>query len=234
MHLYQKIKFELMQRIIAMSAHDKVPSENDLVKAYSVSRGTVKQAVTELVYEGYLYRVQGKGTFVSPPKINRCYNHLPSFTNDIALHGKTPSNRLLFLGKVSSQPQVAAKLKVDEDVEFIKYKRIVQYDDEPLAVVCSYLRCDIYPEIEAEDIEHSLYDGLLNKFGVIPESAIDTYSVLLASSKTANYLKISENDPLLYSERIGYIKENIFVEYVESFIRGDKFQLTVLSGILPL
>ena len=65
MHLYQKIKFELMQRIIAMSAHDKVPSENDLVKAYSVSRGTVKQAVTELVYEGYLYRVQGKGTFVS-------------------------------------------------------------------------------------------------------------------------------------------------------------------------
>ena len=44
---------------------EKIPSENELSSMYGLSRMTVRSVLTELVREGWLYRVQGKGTFVS-------------------------------------------------------------------------------------------------------------------------------------------------------------------------
>ena len=43
---------------------EKIYSENELAQSFSISRHTVRQAIGELVNEGWLYRIQGKGTFV--------------------------------------------------------------------------------------------------------------------------------------------------------------------------
>ena len=53
-----------------------IPSENELSKEYGISRMTVRSVITNLVHEGLLYRVQGKGTFVSPTKI---VTHSPAY-----------------------------------------------------------------------------------------------------------------------------------------------------------
>lgn len=228
--LYQRIKSQLKKQISEMRPNDRIPSENDLVRIHSVSRGTAKQAITELVYEGFLYRVQGKGTFVSPPKINRDFIHLPSFTSDIVRHGKTASNKVIYFGTVEAPFQIAEKLGIPPDTPLLRYKRVVMVDDEPLALVCSYLRSDRFPDLELEDARKSLYAALMNHYGIAPQTAVDTYSVLLASRKTANHLKIGENDPLLYSERISFLADSEPIEYVESFIRADKYQLTIFAG----
>lgn len=67
--LYKQVKQSLLQRIRAgqMVPGDRVPSENDLVKEFSVSRITARQALGELAQEGWVIRVQGKGTFVAEP-----------------------------------------------------------------------------------------------------------------------------------------------------------------------
>ena len=228
--LYQRIKSQLRMQIGELPSDARIPSENELVKTYSVSRGTAKQAITELVYEGFLYRVRGKGTFVSPPKINRRFNHLQSFTGDVLLHGKTPSNRILFLAKVAAPPQIADKLNISMEAPVLRFKRIVLVNEDPLALVCSYLRCDYFPDLQLDEVKNSLYAALMDHYGIAPRKALDTYSVLLASPKTANYLQISENSPLIYSERIAFLTDAIPVEYVESFIRSDKYQLTVFAG----
>lgn len=228
--LYQRIKSQLKKQISELHPNDRIPSENELVKIHSVSRGTAKQAITELVYEGLLYRIQGKGTFVSPPKINRNFNHLPSFTNDIVRHGKKASNKVIYFGKAEAPSQIAEKLGLSTDASVLRYKRVVMIDDEPLALVCSYLRCDRFPHLKLEEVKFSLYAALTEHYGVAPQTALDTYSVLLASPKTANHLKISENEPLLYSERVSFLADSEPVEYVESFIRADKYQLTVFAG----
>ncbi|HCS75651.1 MAG TPA: GntR family transcriptional regulator, partial [Clostridiales bacterium] len=41
-----------------------IPSERELMEQYQVSRITVRKAIDELVVEGYLYKIQGKGTYV--------------------------------------------------------------------------------------------------------------------------------------------------------------------------
>jgi GntR family transcriptional regulator of arabinose operon len=65
--LYERIKHYLITEIQQQEwkPHDKLPSENELTKQFSVSRITVKKAMSDLVEDGIIYRVQGKGTFVS-------------------------------------------------------------------------------------------------------------------------------------------------------------------------
>ena len=56
---------------------------------YAVSRATVRRAIESLVAEGALRRVQGKGTFVAPPRV-QSHLHLASFTQDMRRRGQDP------------------------------------------------------------------------------------------------------------------------------------------------
>lgn len=64
---YQKLKDYIIQMIKskALNAGDKISSENELAEKFDISRHTIRQALSELVNEGWLYKVQGKGTFVN-------------------------------------------------------------------------------------------------------------------------------------------------------------------------
>ncbi|MCX7917511.1 MAG: GntR family transcriptional regulator [bacterium] len=65
-HLYRLVKDEIKKKIEKgiYKVGQLIPSENKLTQIYNVSRITVIKAINELVNEGYLYRIQGKGTFV--------------------------------------------------------------------------------------------------------------------------------------------------------------------------
>lgn len=63
--LYLKVKEHLLDKIKTMNPNDRIPSRNELVKEYSVTRTTVDRAISELIGEGYLYSRDGSGTYVS-------------------------------------------------------------------------------------------------------------------------------------------------------------------------
>ena len=79
MPYYVQIKCYLRQIIKEIGPNALVPSEKELADKFGVSRGTAKQAIMDLVYEGVLYRKQGKGTFTAS-HIARTYDRLPTFT----------------------------------------------------------------------------------------------------------------------------------------------------------
>ena len=227
---YLQIKADLSKRILTMQPNERIPSENELMKSYAVSRGTVKQAIVDLVYEGALYRKQGKGTFVSPAKINRSFDRLPSFSGDVIEQGLNPAYKVLFFGIVPAADTIAEKLGILKDTPVVRYKRIILVDKQPLTVACSYLRCDLFPDFKQEYIKSSFYDSLMEHYHTAPNMAHDTYSVVSASPKTATHLRVKEGAPLMYSERVAYLYDGTPAEYVESFMRADKYRLSVYVG----
>ena len=71
--LYQQVKDDIRAAIESgkYKTNEKIPPEPELSAEYSVSRITVRRAVEELCAEGYLVKMQGRGTFVSKPRIHR-------------------------------------------------------------------------------------------------------------------------------------------------------------------
>ncbi|MFB9325787.1 GntR family transcriptional regulator [Paenibacillus aurantiacus] len=64
---YRQLKEQIISWIAAgqFSPHDKLPSEHEIAAQSGMSRQTVRQSLGDLEAEGWLYRVQGKGTFVA-------------------------------------------------------------------------------------------------------------------------------------------------------------------------
>lgn len=69
--LYKQIKEYVLNHLeqSVWQANDKIPSENELAGQFKVSRITIKNALQELIEEGLIYRIQGKGTFVSQDRL---------------------------------------------------------------------------------------------------------------------------------------------------------------------
>ena len=66
--MYEQIQNELMEQIQSgfFQPGDRIPSEKELAERYHVSRITAVKALTELALNGYIYRVQGRGSFANP------------------------------------------------------------------------------------------------------------------------------------------------------------------------
>ncbi len=74
---YEGLKNHIKQQIIMgrIKAGERIPSENQLSEDFSLSRHTVRKAISVLVSEGYLYTEQGRGTYVKDRSIKRAKSH---------------------------------------------------------------------------------------------------------------------------------------------------------------
>src|SRR5450756_1435327 len=92
---------------------DKIPNELALCHEYSVSRITVRQALTDLEREGYIIRKQGKGTFVSFPRIEQNLTSFYSFSDEFKKRGFRPSNKILEFHLTIPVSEIAVKLGIE-------------------------------------------------------------------------------------------------------------------------
>ena len=119
-----------------------IPTEKEFIEHYQISRTTVRQAITELVQEGWLYRVKSKGTFVSFPKINHNFMQtLESFNEQMDRVGSVPKTEVLELKKIKASEVIASKLGLGkgEPVVYLYRRRFA--DNEPIVLQKTYLSC---------------------------------------------------------------------------------------------
>src|SRR5712692_9326679 len=138
--LYYQLKEVLKQQIRSghLAPHTAIPSEPELVTSYHVSRATVRQALSELVHEGLLYRQHGKGTFVCEPRVQQTVSKLTSLTEAIRRRGKSPGGFLL-VSELSRGSQIIREQLALTDVEqVIRLERLRTADGIPIAYEIDY------------------------------------------------------------------------------------------------
>lgn len=210
-----------------LSPHETIPSERNLEQIYSVSRTTIRQAIDLLVRQGYLYREHGRGTFVSPQKLQKGISELTSFSEDMRRRGLEPGQKILDIRILPAPADVAKHLELgDQPRDVLRIERLRLGSGVPMGLQTSYILLPEGQTVTREEIEQtgSIYRLLQEKFHLIPTEADETLEVILATPRDASLLQISEGSPLLLSERTTYSQFRRAIEFVKILYRGDRYR----------
>ena len=182
---------------------DKIPSETELAEIYNVSRITVRRAASERCDEGYLAKHQGKGTFVTPPKITRKImqdTHVHSFTATCAMSGMQPGGRTVGIRIVPSRQEEQHFLKLPKDSNVIYLQRIRTADGDPVMLENTFLPSPEFDSLLSTDLTNrSLNETLRQKYSrslVVRQTT--KVEVSRASPEHAQLLNITPGDPLFF------------------------------------
>lgn len=220
---YYLVKREILALMAGLAPGTAVPTERELAQRFATSRTTVRQAIAELVVDGRLERVQGRGTFVARPKLMQV-RPLTSFSQDLTSDGWRPGSIVLDIGERTASADLAAALGVPPGSSIQRVERVRTAAEEPIAHETAYLPRPL-PDLAAElAARGSLYRTLREAYGIALVTVEDEVETVLADPVTANLLGVDTGLPMLLVHRTGWDRDGRVVEWTESVFRGDRFR----------
>lgn len=225
--LYAQIQSRLKEqiRLNGLGVNDPLPGEAELSRIFGVSRMTARQALQGLTNEGLTYRERGRGTFISPAKVEKEITHLLGFSAQMRLLGMKASTRVLASGVIPANLQAAKTLELKAGDEVVRLHRLRIAGGEPIALEEVWIPRMRFPGIEKIDFaRHSLYETLRDHYGVKIGSARETIEARGATAEEARLLHTSTRSSLLVVSRTLLDTEGRPLEMAHSLYRGDRYR----------
>lgn len=223
--LYYQITEALLERIKEgdLKPGDALPSERELCEMYSVSRGTIRQAVQALAEKDYIRRKQGKGTMIKHPTLHHDLIGDYSFGAGIMRQGMSVSSIVLAHGVVIGKRSITNRLHLESKADLIRLHRVRCANEEPWIIEESYLPRKYFPDLEKYDFSRSLLTEILAKHYHTRLKRIEAFiEPTTADEEHARLLGIRIGSPALVLDRVMFNDENKPVLYNQSFVRGDR------------
>jgi len=210
-----------------------LPSESELCQTYSVSRTTVRKAIDELVHEGLVHRLQGKGTYVAPSKMKVHFvQRRTGFFEDMVAQGFRVKSHVLEKGVIAPTKQVATTLELEPQEEVIYFVRLRFIDDEPILLAKTFLPYHLFPRLVDENLEDiSLYALMAAKYGVQFGNGTSWVDAGLATQEEAGILNIPVGSALLIVSECMRDENGRVIEYGIAKQRSDRTQIEI--SVLP-
>ena len=206
-----------------------IPTENELSEMFQISRTTVRQAITELVQEGWLYRVASKGTFVARLKIKQDFiKRLETFNEQISRTGRKPSTMVLALETGSMSKAARSRFGIADKDRFVRLYRRRFADDEPIVTVETWLPLEKCGFVMDHDLSS---ESLYNVLALSDRTRICRVNRVLeavaANSSDVENLGLQRGRPILLSTTVGYNRADEPIEYSIARYRGDRNRFEV-------
>lgn len=206
---------------------DRISSENQLAKEYGVSRPTVRQALDELVFSGFLRREQGRGTFVAPKKITGDLLSYAPFVEEVTESGMQGRAKVLNKKLIQATDEVARLLDISSDSEIIEVIGLRLADGEPVTLRTSYYPYERFPDLLTEELQnHSMYETMRH-YGIQMTRATQTFQVVQARELEAKYLEVDVGFPLILWEGLMYSLDNRPFELTRALYRSDRYEFRI-------
>lgn len=212
---------------------EKLPSEIELSKMCGVNRNTLRQAMSELVSEGFLRKEKGTGTFVSsttPVVLKHRLRHISSFRDDLSEAGMTEKSIILSKGIEDAKEHIAKALILGSSNKVIVVRRLRIGNDFPLIYEETYLPNTMFENILDMDLTGSMYKLFSERFNIVLARSEQRFRAVNLKGKIAAYLGLPEHAAGLYMESITFNENNIPIEMLCAYYRGDKYIFEVEVG----
>ncbi len=225
--MYSQIREILRQRILdgTYQPHQQMPSESELIKAFGVSRITIRQALSDLQRAGQIFKIHGKGTYVSKPKAFQNIGQLQGFGEAMSRMGYETFSQVVSIKTMAAGRSVGPKLKVKEREPVTELRRLRYLNREPISLDVTYVTKALGERLAKEDLAHrDIFLILENDYGLSLGQADLQIEAMLADESLARLLKVEAGAPVLRIERLTFTADGKPLDYEHLYYRGDAFQ----------
>lgn len=225
--LYSQVREMLRERIVdgTYAPHARLPAESEMSSLFGVSRITVRQALSDLQKEGVIFKVPGKGTFVSKPRAFQELSQLEGFAESMSRKGYRIFNKVIRHRTVPATSEVASALRLSGPVSVSEIKRIRHLDHEPVSLEVTYLPEAIGERLRHEDLaSRDIFLILENDYRIPLGHADLQIGAVVADAALASALRVPEGTALLRIERLTHTADDRPLDFEYLYFRGDAFQ----------
>jgi len=235
MPLYHQIYLILRQKVLSgeFGFDERIPSEQELVDEYNVSRITARRALDELAAEGLVVRQRGKGTRVSfRPPTQPLESSVEGLLENLLAMGLETEVSLIEFEYVTANDDVAKALECKSGAVVQRAVRVRSLDNGPFSYLITYVPQDIGNKFDANDLANEPLLQLLERSGVVVDGAKQTISATLADADVATHLNTEVGTALLEIRRVVTDQSGRPVEFIRALYRPDRYQYNmVLSRV---
>jgi GntR family transcriptional regulator len=224
--MHTQIREIIRRRVLdgTYAPHSQMPSESQMMEAFSVSRITIRQALGDLQKEGLIFKVAGKGSFVAKPKAFQNLSRLQGFGEAMGPSGYETFSQVLSMRQVPASDVVARRLQLALGDAVYEIQRLRYLNREPISVDQSYFPLALGERLAQEDLPtRDIFVILENDFGLHLTHADVQIEAISADEFLARQLRIAESSPLLRIERLTYADDQP-IDFEFLYYRGDAFQ----------
>ena len=204
---------------------EQLVRERDLAAAWGVSLAPVRQAMHDLVNEGYLVRVSGRGTFVNrPARIDHEIGTFGGLSATIQAQGLDSEMRILRFEITEAPSEIRDALKSRAARQLV-IERLALAAEDPVALLVSWLPASRFRGLTQELLAGgSLYQVLREGWDTVGARATSAAEVVRCSADQARLLGVKRATPALRIVGVSFDGNDSPIEYSDALYRADRFR----------
>lgn len=214
----------------------RLPTENEWKEMYSVSRATVRQAISGLVQKGWVERNGNKGSFATYPKQNLVnVRATEPFNNQILRAGMRPMTEVLELKILTADRHLAELLEIQERDRVIYMLRRRFANETAIVTMENYLPYGKCSFILDHDFAHeSLNDVLHLQEQTSPVIVKQTAEAQMANQNDIRHFGIEKPIPVMHVLSYNWNAYGEIISYNIHRYRGDyvKLEIELNDGVI--
>lgn len=228
-----KSKFEIIykdlkQKIESLEypCQELLPSENTMVEIYGCSRNTIRRAVAQLVDEGYVQSLHGKGVRVIYQPVDQAsfsIGGIESFRESAARNNRETSTRVIQFAEITVDGHISAKTGFPQGSSVYYIQRVRYLDGRALILDINMFLKSQVPGLTPEIAEKSIYDYIEKKLGMQIVTSKRTMTVERTTQVDEAWLDLKDYNCLAVITNQTFNADGIMFEYTQSRHRPDFF-----------
>ncbi|MBE5956107.1 MAG: UTRA domain-containing protein [Lachnospiraceae bacterium] len=227
--IYMKIYKVLKERIETevYEYQEMLPSENTLIQEFDCSRNTIRRAIGELVNDGYVQAMQGKGVrnIYQPSEQNIfVLGGIESFKESAIRNKKKARTEVIQFMELTVDEKMARRTGFEVGEEIFYIQRLHYMDEKALIINHNYFLKSVAQGLTKEIAEKSIYDYLENELGINIVTSKRIMTVEKMTQIEEKYMDLGEYNCLAVVSSQTYNSDGVMFEYTESRHRPDFFR----------
>lgn len=243
--LYEQLKNIISEQIKKgeLKPGQQIPSERELCEKYNISRITVRQAISIAESEGLVYRIHGRGTFVSSnSKIKQGLTKVNNFQETLSTQGIVGSTIIHKAETIPNNFLISRILGIGILNQIVNLQLIGLGNKEPIVFYDTFFSYELGNLIVDSAIKAKkknmafstldLYREYQTDIGISPTHAEQTFEAIVAGEFLSEILQVEKDAPVFKVSSIVYSDEQP-IEYKEAYYRGDKYKFFITRDYQP-